>query len=105
MISMLATKCLQQDSGEDIAVGISANVVSYTISTVLNGAVGTEVNVTIDASNHNRCTSNTCKYCTKNFTVMSGDTIPCTLLQMIFCLMGTVKERHVQTDQSVRSLI
>ena len=64
-------QCSWQDSGEIIAVGISANVVSYTISTVLNGAVASEVNVTIDASNHTNCTSTTCKYCIKNFTVMS----------------------------------
>ena len=44
---------------------------SYTISTVLSGAVASEVDVTVVASDHTSCTGTTCKYCIKNFTVMS----------------------------------
>ena len=47
---------------------------SYTISTVPFGAVSSDINATVKANDHSSCTSTSCKYCVKNFTVMSAPT-------------------------------
>ena len=62
-----------QDSA-DIAVGISAAVVSYTISTVPLGVEPFGINATVEASDHSNCGGTSCKYCVENLTVMSAST-------------------------------
>ena len=73
---------------------------SYTITTVLNGTVGTEVNITVEASDHISCTGTTCKYCIKNFTVMSASTYSLYITANDLLSNGYI-ERKTCTDRPI----
>ena len=63
--------CYWQNLEEDITDGISANIVSYSISAVPVEIAGLEINVTIMADDFNSCTNMTCKYTFEDLTEMS----------------------------------
>ena len=89
-----------QDSA-DISVGISAAVESYTIGTVPLGVESSDINATVEDSDHSSCTSTSCKYCVKNLTVMSASTYSIYVTASDFLSDGYYSDRTACTDTPI----